>query len=285
MTLVAKSAPSPILGEAIRYTAYLPPGYSTGVRTYPTVYLLHGRGDTSLAWARIAPDLDELITAGTLEPLVAVMPDAPWSDRGSWYVDSLYTGVSPAGSGAGRAVEGALTRDLVRHVDATFRTIDDRAARVIGGYSMGGSGALRFALAHQNIFSAVLVLSPAVYVPAPPMGSATRAFGAFGVGSSLFTQSRYDELNYPAALAALDSDLPMHLFIACGDNDYRHPAPEDARHDLDAEATALHAAACRTPGVTSQLRILPGEHDWAFWRLATGQGLVYLFGRLTGCGV
>lgn len=276
MTLVAASAPSPVLGEAIRYTAYLPQGYATGRRTYPAVYLLHGRGDTSAAWARIAPDLDELIAAGTLAPLVAIMPDAPWSQRGSWYVDSLYTGSSPAGSGAGHEVETALTRDLVRHVDTTVRTIADRGARLVGGCSMGGSGALRFALAHQDTFSAALVLSPAIHVPAPPTGSSTRTYGAFGVGASLFTQSRYEELSYPAALAELDADLPVHLFIAAGDHEYLHPAPEDARHDMAAEAAALHAAACRTPGVTSQLRIMSGGHDWALWRLAARRGLIHL---------
>lgn len=275
MTLVAGSAPSPILDEAIRYTAYLPPGYSTSSRRYPTVYLLHGRGDASAAWAGIAPDLDALITSGELPPLVALMPDAPWSHRASWYVDSLYAGGPPDRRESGRAVESALTRDLVRHVDTTFRTIDDRAGRWVGGYSMGGSGALRFVLAHPGTFCAALLLSPAIYVPAPPSGSSIRASGAFGVGESVFSPARYDELNYPAALAAVDVDLPIDLFIAAGDDEYRHPGP-DARHDVIAETAALHAAACRTPGVTSRLHVVPGGHDWELWRPAARQGLTHL---------
>ncbi|CAN5143242.1 alpha/beta hydrolase-fold protein [soil metagenome] len=278
MTIVAGSAPSPILDEPIHYTAYLPPGYSAKSRRYPTVYLLHGRGDTSAAWATMAPDLDELITSGVLPPLVALMPDAPWSNRASWYVDSLYTGGSSDGRDSGRAVDSALTRDLVRHVDATFRTIEDRAARLVGGYSMGGSGALRFALAHQQTFCAALVLSPAIYVPAPPSDSSIRASGAFGMGTRLFSRARYDALNYPAALAALDVDLATDLFISAGDNEHRHPGPE-ARHDVSAEIAALHAAASRTPAVTSQLVVVPGGHDWGVWRPAARQGLIYLMRR------
>ncbi len=68
--------------------------------------------------------------------MVVVMPDAPWNDRGSWYTDSLYTG-DATGAGAGTAVETAFTRDLVAHVDATYRTVEDREARAVGGYSMG----------------------------------------------------------------------------------------------------------------------------------------------------
>ena len=119
------------------------------------------------------------------------------------------------------------------------------------------------------------MLSPAIYVPAPPSGSSTRASGAFGVGASLFSQWRYDELNYPAALSALDVDLPIDLFIAAGDNEYRHAGP-DARHDVIAETAALHAAACRAPGITSRLQVLPGGHDWELWRPAARQGLTHL---------
>ena len=36
--------------------------------------------------------LDELIASGEIQPTIAIMPDAPWSSRASYYVDSAYTG-------------------------------------------------------------------------------------------------------------------------------------------------------------------------------------------------
>ncbi len=156
-TLVPGSAPSEALGAggAVDYTVYLPPGYDEDAeQRYPTVYLLHGRGDTQAAWQRVATDLDELIGTEAIQPMVVVMPDAPWNDRGSWYTDSAYEGSADSGTGAGFQVETALTRDLVGHVDATYRTVADREARAVGGYSMGGAGALRLTLAHQDEFSA-----------------------------------------------------------------------------------------------------------------------------------
>lgn len=181
-TLITGSAPSPALdGERIAYTAYLPYGYDRGAARHPVLYLLHGRGDTMQAWTRVKSVLDDMIRTKRIPPVIAVMPDAPWSERGNWYVDSRYTGADLPG----RPVETALTRDLVAHVDATYRTAPIREARLVGGYSMGGAGALRFALAHQDVFSAAAVLSPAVYTPLPPSDSSTRDYGAFGRGGEV----------------------------------------------------------------------------------------------------
>lgn len=200
------------------------------------------------------------------------MPDAPWSERGNWYVDSRYTG----GDIPGRPVETALTRDLVNHVDATYRTAATRTARIVGGYSMGGAGALRYTLAHQDLFGGALVLSPAVYTPLPPGDSSARDYGAFGLGGEKFDDEVYQRLNYPRLLTEVDPDLPVRLFIAVGDDEYANPDPADARHDLDFESEALYNAARRVPGVSAQMRILDGGHDWSVWGPAFEQGMADL---------
>nr|WP_055502697.1 alpha/beta hydrolase-fold protein [Nonomuraea pusilla] len=271
-TLATASAPSPALGEAIAYTVYLPYGYASGTGRHPVLYLLHGRGDTMNAWTRVKDSLDRMIQTKQIPPVIAVMPDAPWSDRGSWYTDSRYTGSDLPG----RPVETALTRDLVRHVDATYRTAPIREARLVGGYSMGGAGALRFALAHQDLFGAAAVLSPAVYTPLPPSDSSSRDYGAFGEGGQKFSDDVYRALNYPALLPALDPDLPVRLFVAVGDDEYANPDPADARHDLDFESAALYNAARRSPAVTAQLRVLDGGHDWSVWTPAFEQAMADL---------
>ncbi|MCM3659725.1 alpha/beta hydrolase-fold protein [Georgenia satyanarayanai] len=276
-TLVPAEATGTAAGT-VDYTVYLPPGYDDSTDRYPTVYLLHGRGDTQAAWQRVATDLDELITSGELQPVVAVMPDAPWNDRGSWYTDSLYTG--DAASGPGLPVETALAEDLVEHVDATYRTVAHREARAVGGYSMGGAGALRVALAHQEDFSAGIVLSPAAYVPQPPADSSVRDYGAYGVGDALFDADRYTELSYPTALESLDPALPVHLFVAVGDDEWPNPDPAEAQHDIDLESAQLYNTARRVPGVTAELRVLDGGHDWDVWQPAFREAIVDVGQRL-----
>lgn len=271
------TAPSDALG-GIAYAAYLPPGYDTTDERYPTLYLLHGRGDTMAAWQHVSSTLDALISEGRIPPMVVIMPDAPWNERGSWYTDSQYTG--DAAGGPGLAVESGLVDDLVAHVDATYRTVPDRVARAVGGYSMGGAGALRLTLAHQDMFAAGIVLSPAVYVPLPPADSSTRDYGGYGVGDRLFDEGRFAELSYPAALSSVDPSLPVHLFIAVGDDEWPNPDPADAIHDLTMEATTLYTAARRVPGVTAELRVLDGGHDWDVWDPAFAEGVVDVASRL-----
>jgi enterochelin esterase-like enzyme len=272
-TIEAESFRSATLGEDISYNVYLPTGYSGSTARYPVLYLLHGRGDSMSAWTRVKGELDALIAAGDIPPLIAIMPDAPWSSRASYYVDSEYTGADP-----GRKVETAFIRDLLPHVDSTYRTIANRIGRGIGGYSMGGYGAMRYSLAYPELFGASIVLSPAVYTPLPPDDSSTREFGAFGQGASLFVPAIYTKLNYPATLESFkQKGLSSHMYIAVGDDEYKNPTPADARHDLDFEAHVLFNQIVRVPNMTSELRVVDGGHDWDVWTPTFVEGVKDIF--------
>lgn len=264
---------SPVLGDEMHYYVYLPAGYEESQSRYPVLYLLHGRGENMADWAKVKQDLDRMIAAGEVPPLIAILPDAPWSHRASFYVDSAYTGPQSPG----RPVETAFVDDLISHVDTTYRTIADRDGRVVAGYSMGGYGALRYVLAHADLFMGGIVLSPAVYVPLPPAESSTREFGAFGVGDRLFDESIWMAKNYTNTVASfLDTGFKSHLFIAVGDDEYRHPDPADWLHDLDMEAHLAHNTLSRVKGLSVELRVLDGGHGWDVWRPGLVEGLRYL---------
>ena len=148
-----------------------------------------------------------------------------------------------------------------------------REGRLIGGYSMGGAGALRFALARADLFATALVLSPAIYTPLPPNGSNTRVYGAFGVGAASFDGDTYQRVNYPQLISSIRPDQPLRVFIATGDSEQAHADP---RHDAHTEATAVFNVLRRAPGVTAHLRILGGGHDWDTWTPAIAEGLTTL---------
>ena len=276
----ARSFPSTQLGKDLAYQLYLPPGYdATGTTRYPVVYLLHGRGDKMTAWTTIKPELDRLIVDGRIPAVIAIMPDAPSSRRAGYYIDSQFTGAG--GLPAGEALESAFTADLVVHVDATYPTKTDRLSRIVGGYSMGGYGALRYALVHPELFGAAIVLSPAVYLPLPPPDSSTREFGAFGRGAQRFDDAIYTAKNYPAVIPAfVATGRPLVMFIAVGDDERALADLAQASHDLDYEAHTLYNHIRRVPGITSQLRVVDGPHDWATWRPTFVEGVTYVFAKL-----
>jgi enterochelin esterase-like enzyme len=264
---------SATLNEEIAYNVYLPAGYESSAARYPVLYLLHGRGDSKSAWVQMKGTLDELIASGEIPPAIAIMPDAPWSSRASYYVDSAYTGPDP-----GRPVETAFTQDLIAHVDGAFRTVAGRTGRGVAGYSMGGYGALRYSLAHPDLFGAAIVLSPAVYYPSPPSDSSTREFGAFGTGDRLFADKIYRELNYPAVFESFEATgLPLPMFIAVGDDEFKNTKPRDYVHDLDFEAHVLFNQAARVENLTTELRVVDGGHDWDVWGPTFAEGAKYVF--------
>lgn len=264
---------SPVLGGTRYYKVYLPAGYQSSGLRYPVIYLLHGRGDSLSAWDRNKTLLDELIAGGKMPAMIAVMPDSPSSDRGGYWVDSAYTKDSLPGA----KVETGVIAELLPHVDANFRTIQHRNARALAGYSMGGYGALRYALVYPELFCAAIVLSPAVYTPLPPAGSSTREFGAFGSVNTLFVDEIYRAKNYPALLAGFAAkNLPLRMFIAAGDDEYKNPDPAEAGNDIDLEAHLLFNRVSRVTGISAELRILDGDHDWAVWQPALREGLAFV---------
>ncbi len=253
----------------------LPPGYDESAARYPVIYLLHGRGDVMDSWLEARTVLDDLIANGDIPPIIAVLPDMPSSERAGYYIDSQYTGSLYRAE----AVETAFMHDLIPHIEATYRALTNREARLVGGYSMGGYGAIRYSMAYPESFVGALVLSPAVYLPLPPADSSTREFGAFGTGAALFDEAIYKSLNYPPSLTRW---LPANSRCLCSSQwattEWKNPNPEIAcMIDMEAHMFFNHVArhrhcAVRIPRVQRRAR-LGGVAAWFRERSALSRGL------------
>jgi S-formylglutathione hydrolase len=134
-----------------KVSIYLPPGYDTNPdMSYPTIYLLHGfsgrkTGANDWSWAFSAADINDLISSGTVSPVIIVMPDACNQFGGSMYTNSVTTGFW----------EDFITRDLIEFVETNYRSISDPERRGITGFSMGGYGAIKIAMKHPDLYRAV----------------------------------------------------------------------------------------------------------------------------------
>lgn len=58
-------------------------------------------------------------------------------------------------------------KQLLPYIDASYRTIADRAHRAITGFSMGGLGTMRYATRHPDLFSVAAPMSGAVSLVSP----------------------------------------------------------------------------------------------------------------------
>jgi enterochelin esterase-like enzyme len=71
-------------------------------------------------------------------------------------------------------VESVTIKELIPHIDATYRTLADRESRLVEGFSMGGSGAAKWGLKFSELFGSFSVFAGAMHgsgsPTAPPGG-------------------------------------------------------------------------------------------------------------------
>jgi putative tributyrin esterase len=129
------------VGRKMKYNIVLPAKYEQSTDHYPVLYLLHGYSSNYTAWARMGvPEYSRAYD------LIVVMPDA----GNSWYVNW-----AKSEEGQKNNWEDAIIKDLIGHVDSTYRTIAKREGRAINGLSMGGYGGLMLGLKHPDMFCSV----------------------------------------------------------------------------------------------------------------------------------
>ena len=257
------SLPSDILGEAVNFAVYLPPGYDQDSRRYPVVYLLHGYSDDETAWVQfgeVHATLDRGIAQRELPPMIVVMPDA----KVTWYLNTH--------DGQTRW-EDMFIQELIPHIDASYRTRAKKEFRGISGLSMGGHGSLVLAMKHPDLFVACAAFSAAVYLPedfaSQPDDRYARTWAAI-FGEGLQGEARLTSHWRQNMVYGLAQDLPVETlrqvrwYIDCGDDDF-----------LYAGNSQLHIL-WRQREVPHEFRIRDGAHNWTYWRTWIGQGLQFI---------
>ncbi|MCL4530209.1 MAG: alpha/beta hydrolase-fold protein [Chloroflexi bacterium] len=136
------------------FMIYLPPCYDQNTsERYPVLYLLHGQTYNDNEWIRLgAPSAaDKLIHSGKAPPFIIVFPD----DR--------YWNLPP-----GTAFGERLINLIIPYVDQHYRTLADRDHRALGGLSRGGGWTIELGLQHYEMFGALGMHSPAIFVEDAP---------------------------------------------------------------------------------------------------------------------
>lgn len=200
---------------------------------WQTLYLLNGYTDNEQAWHKRTP-LDSLANAYSV---VIVCPDG--RDSFYWDVDAS---LSP-----GLKMESFITKKLIPTVDSLYHTSGN--SRSIAGYSMGGHGALYLTARHPDLFSAAVSLSGALDM------NRIKAYPWIKVPSLL---GPYDSKVWHehSVFAYMDS-LALHrpdIMIVCGNKDAFLPDNKRIHAELN------------TLGVKHVYKVLPGNHNWKFWR-------------------
>jgi poly(3-hydroxybutyrate) depolymerase len=249
----------------VSYHLYTPAAYERDAeRRFPVVYWLHGSGGGLPGIPALAKHLDAAIEAGKTPPCLVV------------FVNGLEMGMYVDWSNGAAPVESMIIKDLVPHIDATYRTIPTRDGRLLDGFSMGGYGAARFGFKYPEMFRAVSIMGAGPMqetLTTTPRASKVQAEELLArvYGGS---QERFLEVS-PRMLAKANADAITKgslVRMVVGDRDETY-ANNEAFHE--------HLDSLKIP---HEWRVLPGiGHDpmavilelgdahWAFYRQAFGE--------------
>jgi len=134
-------------GGKVSYHVYTPECYDRQKeRRFPVLYWLHGSGGGLDGIAQLAKYFNAAISSGRTPPMIVVFPNG--LPNGMW-CDSKDRKTQ---------VESVVIRELIPHIDGSFRTIASREGRIIEGFSMGGYGAARIGFKYHELFRGVSIL-------------------------------------------------------------------------------------------------------------------------------
>ena len=256
---------SKVLDRSVAYSIYLPSDYEPSNRRYPVLYLLHGYGDNEIAWVQfgeIHNTVDNAIESGEIPPMIIVMPAAD----STYYVNDYRQTV---------CYEDMFIEELLPLIDFEYRTRAKKEFRAIAGFSMGGFGALMYAMRHYNSFGSCAVFNSAILtddeLAAMDNVQYDHVFSEL-FGGKLRGQDRINEHWHKSSPIQLAQTLfheklkKVNWYIDCGDNDTYYKGN-----------SGLHII-LRERHIPHKYRVRDGYHNWSYCRNYILEGLRFIGG-------
>ncbi len=247
---------SRILKHPVHYCVYLPAVYDTGAskhpaQLYPVLYFLHGLGDNerslfnSGGWTL----LDDLRQQHKIGDFLIAAPEG----GETFYINSA--------DGLVRYSEFFL-QEFVPLIEKKYHVDKGREHRAISGISMGGYGALRFAFAHPEMFSAVSAQSAALITESPrDLDTAARSGAPLGrvlaktFGSPIAVQHWQENSPFNLAHQNQAALRRVAIYFNCGQED---------DYGFEKGAAALHAQ-LEKENVKHEYHLYPGSHSFSYF--------------------
>jgi enterochelin esterase-like enzyme len=242
---------SPAMGGAtLSWAAYTPPGWKKG-EALPLIVFLHGGGGDDVSCLEehgVTDELDRAIAEGRA-PRVAIV--VPQGDRGFWA--NWYDG--------SRRYEDWVVKDLLPVAAAELGTKSCPADCHVMGISMGGNGALRWAISHPELFSSAAIVSGPTFDAAGMrqlmsgfffrvLMRGERVFGPVDDAARVGAADPFQRWRSPQDLRG------VRVLITHGDAD---------REGIADTNVALHRH-LEAHGIAHRYFVFRGGHRWEDWR-------------------
>lgn len=250
---------SPALERETTLRVLLPDDFDPEGEPLPVLLLLHGGFGSFLDWTAPGGGDAEAITDGL--PLIVVMPDG---GQGGWYSD--WKNATPQGP---QRWETYHLRELLPFVRDHYGARSDRAGTGVAGLSMGGFGAIHYAVRQPDLFGFAAAFSGAVDNQHPDIGFVINISPVIMEGwpGDIWGDRELDESRWrahnPIDLAA--NLRPVAVELRTGDGDPGGP-DEDIQELACAAANATLHQRLADIGIPHFYTEYPGTHTWPYWR-------------------
>jgi enterochelin esterase-like enzyme len=124
-----------------RMHIWTPAGYNSGKEKLPVLYLIHGGGDSDMAWPNVGRAgfiMDNLLSEGKCKRMIVVMPDGG--------IDT-------------KVFARDLGSDIIPYIESNYKVYTDANHRALAGLSMGGLEVLDSFMAYPDKFAYINVMS------------------------------------------------------------------------------------------------------------------------------
>jgi len=250
------SVDSRVLKRPVRYCVQVPGHYDQKdgqgqLRRFPVLYYLHGLGDDEQSFSRSGgwTLIEDLREHGKIGDFLIAAPDGD----NSFYINSADGRVR---------YSDFFVREFMPYIEKKYRVVPGREGRAITGISMGGYGALRFAFAYPEMFSAVSAQSAALMLTsADDLNAASEArfpvMNALGLVFGNPLDVAHWRANDPFMLAKKNRAVlkSMGIYFNCGQSD---------DYGFEVGATALDKQ-LTAEGIPHEYHPYPGRHSFNYF--------------------
>ena len=247
-----RTVKSEILKMERKYSIYLPAGYDVSDQSYPVLYLLHGSGDDHTGWVQfgqVQNIADRVIALGLAGPMIIVMPDANTGVRG--YFNDIQGNFN---------YEDFFFKELIPHIEKTYRVRSERRYRAVAGLSMGGGGTIFYALHQPDMFAAAAPLSASTgnwEIEQFKQRMNNRALQGISEKQieDYFNHFSIESIIKNASEEDLKKIKSIRWYISCGDDDFLY------------EGNSMMHILFRKNDIPHEYRVKDGGHTWTYWRM------------------
>lgn len=235
---------SGIMQREIPYRVVLSENFDNSKKKFPVLYLLHGLFGSCDNWL----ELTDLKTYAVDKNLIIVLPEG----ENGWYTNSATIEEDK--------FESYFTEELIPEIDLLNRTDGTKEKRAVVGLSMGGYGALKFALKKADLFAFAGSISGAFDAPNQTENnpgvdwenlgpSILKAFG----GENSQTRFENDLFEIIRQISAENIARLPYFYVNCG--------IEDDFLEVNRNLARL----LKQKMISYEYHEIPGGHNWNYW--------------------